>query len=412
MKKITILSIMLAFVFSASAQFIQAPKGHMTKVSETHLKTLPLNQLKQNKSVFEGWIFPADLGTNLNGGDDSFYDTYSQPIWPDSTVVTVSSDGANYVWMHSIGYVFDARSLALDENLAEAPVAGSYNVDSLVLYAWYELRNNKYDTLLIEIGAVNEDDANSLSALALGDSSIYALKTTNNATQQFGLGTVWSNPNKTTFKYTLTQNDTTFAYAKEIIIPLPSDITVGMGQVLGVNITFIPGTQYAIGDTLIIYGEDATTPNKLNSFLFYYMAAQEAFGAAFYDPFGNNAFNYNHTYSRYQTWTNPVLNAGLYPEIWGATLMAFKVSETQSIKKYGDLKVNAYPNPANDILNVELNSNENAVISIVNLIGQTVKVINTNNTFNTIQISDLTSGMYMLKVEQAGKTYTSKVVVK
>ena len=92
--------------------------------------------------------------------------------------------------------------------------------------------------------------------------------------------------------------------------------------------------------------------------------------------------------------------------------MAFKVSEIQSIKKYGDLKVNAYPNPANDILNVELNSNENAVISIVNLIGQTVKVINTNNTFNTIQISDLTSGMYMLKVEQAGKTYTSKVVVK
>lgn len=412
MKKITILSIMLAFVFSASAQFIQAPKGQMTKTSETHLKTLPLNQLKQNKSVFDGWIFPADLGVNLNGGDDSFYDVYSQPIWPDSTVVTASSDGTNYVWMHSIGYVFDARSLALDENLSQSPVAGSYNVDSLLIIAWYELRNNKYDTLLIEIGAVNANDPNSLSALALpGDTALTALKINSNATEQFGLGTEWSNPNKTTFKYTLTENDTTFAYAKEIVIALPQDISVGMDQVLGVNITFIPGTDYALGDTLIVYGEDET-PNKLNSFLFYYMSAQEAFGAAFYDPFGNNAFNYNHTYSRYQTWSNPVLNAGLYPEIWGATYMGFKVSEVQSIKKYGDLKVNAYPNPANDILNVELNSNENAVISIVNLIGQTVKVINTNNTFNTIQISDLTSGMYMLKVEQAGKTYTSKVVVK
>lgn len=413
MKKITILSILLAFVFSASAQFLQAPKGQMTKVSETHLKATTLNQ---NKALRESnWIFPSDIGFNFGDGS-AFYDTYSQPIWADSTVVTLGADGIGNVFMHSIGYIFDARSLALDENLSEAPVAESnvYNVESIMVGAWYELRNNKYDTLLIEVGAVNKDDEASVVPLVMTGTEISFMsqKVTTVPTQQFGVGTQWSNPNKTTFKYVLTENDTTFAYLKEIEIPLPNTITVGVNQVLGLNVTFISGTENAIGDTIMVYGEGATTPSKLNSFLFYYMSGNTGTDQEFYDPFGNNTFLFNYINTRYQMWTSALYNSMLYPEISGAALIGFKIAEVQSINKYGELEVNAYPNPANDILNVELNSNENAVISIVNLIGQTVKVINTNNTFNTIQISDLTSGMYMLKVEQAGKTYTSKVVVK
>ena len=416
MKKITILSIMLAFVVSASAQFIQAPKGEMKKVSETGLNAISVKQLKQNKNLFEGWVFPADIAFNLNGGNEDFYGAYLQPLWPDSTVVTTTQGtaGTNYVWMHSAGFTFDARSLGLDENLQQAPATGAYKVDSVVIAAWYEYRNGKFDTLLIEVGAVNENDQVSLVGLQLGtpDTTLSPLKISSVAAQQYGVGTTWSNPNKTIFKYALSERDTSESDLKFIEIALPSEITVGVGQVLGINFTFIPGTEYQLDDTLRVFGADAVQSTKLNSFGMYYMGAEEAAGAAFFDPFGKNLYNFNHSYSRYQTWTNALLNQCLYPDAWGSAYIGFKVVEPQSIKKYGELKVNAYPNPANDILNVELNSNENAVISIVNLIGQTVKVVNTNNTLNTIQISDLTSGMYMLKVEQAGKTFTSKIVVK
>ncbi len=412
MKKITILSIMLAFVVSASAQFIQAPKGKVEKIEGTHLKAVSYNQLKQNKNLFEGWIFPSDIAFNLNGGNEDFYGYGTVVLWPDSSVVTASDGNSNFTWMHSAGYTFDARSLGLDENLQQAPATGAYKVDSVAIVAWYEYRNGKFDTLLVEVGAVNETDQVSLLSLQLGtpDTSLIPLKITSIGSQQFGLATSWNNPNKMTFKHVLSLRDTTLGASKFIEIPLPSEITVGVGQVLGINITFISGAESQLGDTVLVFG--AETPNKLNSFGLYYMQAEEAFGAAFFDPFGNNLYNFNYTSSRYQTWTNALLNQCLYPDAWGSAYIGFKVVEPQSIKKYGELKVNAYPNPANDILNVELNSNENAVISIVNLIGQTVKVVNTNNTLNTIQISDLTSGMYMLKVEQAGKTFTSKIVVK
>ncbi len=407
-----------AFVFSASAQ-VAITKGSMEKVGQSHLKSLPYSQLKQQKDIFAGWIFPSDIATNLNSGADDFYDAYSQPIWPDSTVATVSATGKNYVWMHSIAYTFDARSSGLDENLSDAPVGTtvSYKVDSLAIGAWYEVRNGKYDTLLIEVGAVDITSTTALLGLQLGvpDTSLSVLKVTSVGTQQYGVGTSWNNLGKQTIKYTLTENDSTLAFLKYINIAIPSTITVNPGQVLGVNVTFIPGTSYTIGDTLMVYGQDAIQSEKLNSFLFYYMSAKEASGAAFFDPFGKNLFQFNHSFTRYQTWTGSsaaTLNQCLYPEAWGASLMAFKVSEVQSISKNNTLQVNAYPNPAQNILNVDLATTGTATVSIVNLVGQSVKEVSVNQLKNTINISDLSAGMYMLKVSQNGKVYTNKFVVK
>lgn len=412
---------LVAFVFSVSAQLAPATKGISKKIGESKLKSMPYSQLKQNKTLFNGWIFPSDIAMNLNGGSEDFYTLYGQTMWPDSTVVTVSEGEIGYVWQHSIGYTFDARSAGLDVNLAEAPIATAvpYQVDSIAVGASYEVRNGKYDTLLIEIGAVDATNTTSFLPLQLGvpDTTLLPLKLTTVGTQQYGVGSTWTNANKITFKRVLTENDSTgeAGIIKYIDIVLPSTITVNPGQVIGVNVTFIPGTSYTLGDTLYVYGQDAIQSEKLNSFRFSYLSAEDAFGAAFFDPFGDNLFQYNHTYTRYQTWTGgaaSLLKQCLYPEAWGASLFAFKVSEVQGISNNNALQVNAYPNPAQNILNVDLTSTTTATISIVNLVGQTVKEMNVNQLKNTINISDLSAGMYMLKVTQNGKVFTNKFVVK
>ena len=405
MKKITISSIIFAFVLSASAQFIQTPRSEMVNLSETSFNTSPLSPLEQGKNLFNGWIYPFEIGKNLNSGSIDFYDYYSQPIWPDSTVVTIGADGKHHVWMHSIGYSFDARSLALDENLAQVPVSGAYRVDSIVVAAWYELRNNKYDTLLIEIGAVNADDNVSLVALTVGgDSNFVSLKTNTIGTQQYGLATEWSNPNKTTFKYTLTQNDTTLSNLKHIKIPLPNEIIVGVNQILGVNITFIPGCEYALGDTLEIYGS-GQTPKKLNSFLFYFMEAQDEYGLAFYDPHGNNAFNFNDRRTRYQIWSNPILNDCLYPYTWGAANMGFKVadvSDSLSLLTYSVAGLNGTITASIDGGSVPSNSyvrkGKNIIFTANPAAGYEVK----NWKLNNVIISGNTSNTYVLtNIQQA-----------
>ncbi len=77
-----------------------------------------------------------------------------------------------------------------------------------------------------------------------------------------------------------------------------------------------------------------------------------------------------------------------------------------------NFKLSFYPNPAQNTLNIDLNSSEAANISIVNLVGQTMKEINVNQIKNKVNISDLSVGMYMIKVTQGGKVYSNKFVVK
>lgn len=70
------------------------------------------------------------------------------------------------------------------------------------------------------------------------------------------------------------------------------------------------------------------------------------------------------------------------------------------------------PNPATDNFTVTLVDNSTATIQLFNIVGQLVSNQITNELTATVNVADLTSGIYMLKVSQSGKTYTTKVVVK
>ena len=71
-----------------------------------------------------------------------------------------------------------------------------------------------------------------------------------------------------------------------------------------------------------------------------------------------------------------------------------------------------YPNPAKDALNVTLKNEGAAEISLVNMLGQTVKTVSTDKLMNTINVSDVKAGMYILRVAQGNQMSTAKISIR
>ena len=76
-----------------------------------------------------------------------------------------------------------------------------------------------------------------------------------------------------------------------------------------------------------------------------------------------------------------------------------------------------YPNPAKDNLQVSITStiNNKLEISVVNLIGETLKtttstVVNGNNTIS-FEVTDLPSGMYLVRLKLGSNSISKKLIV-
>ncbi len=78
--------------------------------------------------------------------------------------------------------------------------------------------------------------------------------------------------------------------------------------------------------------------------------------------------------------------------------------------------MNIFPNPAQDILNIELEMSEEGSVEILlmNALGQTVMQERSSGktTMNRLDVSDLQAGMYMLSVRTASGMITERVIVK
>ncbi len=72
--------------------------------------------------------------------------------------------------------------------------------------------------------------------------------------------------------------------------------------------------------------------------------------------------------------------------------------------------INIYPNPAKEIVNITL-PEDNAQIDIVNVLGQTVKSVNTTSANETISLEGMEKGMYFFCIRMQDKTITKKVIV-
>lgn len=85
------------------------------------------------------------------------------------------------------------------------------------------------------------------------------------------------------------------------------------------------------------------------------------------------------------------------------------VGEPTSTQKNSIEGLSIYPNPASDVVNVISNSLSNKDIVITDLLGKTVLKANVSQSVN---VSALNAGVYMMQIKQDGKTATRKLIVK
>ena len=175
-----------------------------------------------------------------------------------------------------------------------------------------------------------------------------------------------------------------------------NNITITGTLVAGVVTPLVTGAAFAINTNYNVY--DGTTNGVLRTGF----AEANYIGATI--PTG--AFNITALgYDNVTTATPPVLTPQFIPR----NAADFSVTLQTQNNEIAGLKV--YPNPVlNGVLHVESNLNTEKTISIYDVLGKEVMKTTTSNT--TINIANLNSGIYIVKITEGGKTATKKLVVK
>ena len=86
-----------------------------------------------------------------------------------------------------------------------------------------------------------------------------------------------------------------------------------------------------------------------------------------------------------------------------------KLNTNLSLQNFSNDKINIFPNPANDLITISSDKLIEA-ISLYNVLGQEVISSRPNNNNQTIDISTINSGVYIVKTTIAGVTSSSRVV--
>ena len=82
-----------------------------------------------------------------------------------------------------------------------------------------------------------------------------------------------------------------------------------------------------------------------------------------------------------------------------------------SIEENNNLNVLVYPNPAVNVLNITLNSNELFNLTITDLNGKQILAERISSISNMVDISNLSSGMYLLRIANSNVHSTTKIQI-
>jgi hypothetical protein len=81
-------------------------------------------------------------------------------------------------------------------------------------------------------------------------------------------------------------------------------------------------------------------------------------------------------------------------------------SEFESLNK---TKIDVFPNPCSDIVTVRLDEKTESEISIFSVDGRFIKSVKSSG-ITSLDISDLSFGTYIIKISNAQKTFTTRIV--
>jgi hypothetical protein len=105
-------------------------------------------------------------------------------------------------------------------------------------------------------------------------------------------------------------------------------------------------------------------------------------------------------------WTDVAGNKGLY----AIDNFSITINETLGVKQNTIAGLNMYPNPVSKgTLHITSNSSEAKSVSIYDLLGK--QVLNTKTSNNTVNVSSLKAGSYIVKITEEGKIDTKKLII-
>jgi hypothetical protein len=334
------------------------------------------------------------------------------------------------------------------------------NLDSIIFYV--SLHDQYVENPLYEFSEYLH-----LSFTTTDPSSIYYKagfcavgRSTANASVQKGLGaeplSYYNAPETRSFRYAyaLTTADSVipFTHPDSLswlhapkFIDIPINLEVPAGNVVSVVYQFQPGYAYTDGDTLMIshidkdlekytaidrrqnilaipdyeihdsmstkYAYSFDKAGGLNSH--FMVDEQDRYN--WYDATDTN--NWEHSYTsggntiRFYAYNYYAYAMGYLALSIGDEFISIKVDSTDAVTEISNnLLSSVSPNPAKDQITVTLKNGQNANLEIVNVLGQVVKTVNTDNQKTTIDIADLTAGVYVLKVYQDRQIQSTKIV--
>ena len=112
-------------------------------------------------------------------------------------------------------------------------------------------------------------------------------------------------------------------------------------------------------------------------------------------------------------WTLPFPPEGVYISNYNSSNAYFDttcVSDTR-INIYEPKEFTIYPNPSNDIINLEIGNTTNATIEIYNVIGKLIYSKALYSKFDKIDVSGFSKGIYIVKVMQKRTIYSGKMLL-
>jgi len=348
----------------------------------------------------------------------------------DSNGLTYYSDGTTgHGFFFGWGQTYDFNHTVWDDNAVEGEISmantNSYNIDSVAILGHYNrgayVPTTAVDTLIVGITTAIEDD--DLVQLSVNDGAIII-------TRFYGVEydpATGLQKYATIYKLPLTASDVAEVNPE-------TDGIYPAYYILPVNLTNISNKLLNITYTLK-RDDSYTVPMDSNikdySYFYAWLAAdprEDYFphnGSGWFQPEDDILNNQNQgtivqednlIYSNPSAWYCKYL----YPAtIWNANTsypdISFKVSCNDcAIVNVPELEKNnptVYPNPATNNFTVDLGNDEKANIQLFNLVGQQV-YSETITGRAQVSVANLHSGVYMLKVNQNGNVYTTKVVVK
>jgi hypothetical protein len=134
---------------------------------------------------------------------------------------------------------------------------------------------------------------------------------------------------------------------------------------------------------------------------------------------GNDAFRFR-IVSIFEPGTgdySAVNYAGTPPSTYGTTGGTWRIDNvvfgqgTLGVQENEIAGLQVYPNPVtNGILNITTDNNDTKSVILFDVLGK--QVINTTVTDQPINVASLNRGVYFVKITEAGKTATRKLVIK